>query len=347
MTKQREFGLDLTRAAAVTLVLSVHFFQNSGYYQMPILGKTMVLATMARMACMTCVPLFMMLTGWLCIDRWRSPGYYRKLLPILLTYVLAGCVCMVFNVVWQGVEITPLDAVCHLLDFNAAPYGWYVEMYIGLFLLSPFLNVAWRGLDGKGRRALVITMLMVTAVPPVANALGQILPDWWTGLYPLTYYFLGAWLREHPIKASGWLLFLGWAAFSALAGGIVCWRQWGGGLTYQEWNYYQSLLVAGESVCLFSLLTRCGGTGVPAPVRWCVGKLSQLSLPIYLLSYITDQLLYPHLTAAFPDMLGRLPWLPVMVLAGLIGAGVLAQVVDLAVKALMRLAPRMEKQTQG
>lgn len=342
MTKQREYGLDLTRAAAVTLVLSVHFFQNSGYYETGIQGLGMVLATMARMACMTCVPLFIMLTGWLCVNRRWSPGYYRKLLPVLLTYVLAGCLCMLFDVIRLGAGITPLGAVRRLLDFSAAPYGWYVEMYIGLFLLSPFLNAAWQGMGDRERGALVITMLLVTAVPPVTNILGQILPDWWTGLYPLTYYFLGAWLREHPVKINGWLLFLGWIALSVLAGGIVCWRQWGGVLTYQEWNYYQSVLVVGEAVCLFSLLVRCRGTGVPAPVRWCVGRLSQLSLPLYLLAYITDRLLYPHLTAAIPDMPGRLPWLPVMVLAGLIGAGVMAQAVDWAVKALMRLALKIK-----
>ena len=343
MTKQREFGLDLARAAAVTLVLSVHFFMNSGYYQTPILGKTMVLATVLRMAFMTCVPLFMLLTGWLCIDRRWSPGYYRKLLPILLTYVLAGCACMVFSAVWEGSEITPLGAVRRLLDFSAAPYGWYIEMYIGLFLLSPFLNAAWKGLNDRERLALVITMLALTAVPVLLNINFKLLPGWWMETYPLAYYFLGAWLREHPIRAKGWALFLGWLGLAAAASGLVFALQWGTVFSFAAWNNWSSLLVVGETVCLFSLLVRCKGTGVPTPVRWCIGKLSQLSLPLYLLSYITDQLLYPHLTAAFPDMLGRIPWMPVMVLAGLTGAGVMAQAVDQAVKALMRLVPKMEK----
>ena len=168
----------------------------------------MALAVVGRMAHMTCVPLFMMLTGWLCIDRRWSPGYYRKLLPTLLVYGLAGCLRMLFSAVWMGIGITPLSAVHRLLDFNAAPYGWYIEMYIGLFLPSPFLNAAWKGLTG-GRRALA------------------------------------------------------------------------GVLTYREWNDYQSLLVVGETVCLFSLLARCRGTGIPASVRWCVGKRSQLPLSSY------------------------------------------------------------------
>lgn len=343
MTKQRDFGLDLTRAAAVTLVLSVHFFQNSGYYETGIQGLGMMLATVVRMACMACVPLFVMLTGWLCIDRRWSPGYYRKLLPILLTYVLAGTVCMLFRIFWLGEVYSPRLFFLMMLEYSTAPYAWYIEMYIGLFLLSPFLNAAWRGLDDRERRALVITMVAVTAVPALLNFHYKLVPGWWTGIYPLTYYFLGAWLQEHPVKAKGWTLLLGWLGLAALAGGLICLRWQGQLFVSRSWNYYQSLLVTGETVCLFSLLVRCRGTGVPAPLRWCVGKLSQLSLPLYLLSYITDQLLYPHLTRAVSGMGHRLLWLPAIVLAGLIGAGVMAQAVDQAVKALMRLAPKMEE----
>ena len=343
MTKQREFGLDLVRAVAVILVLSVHFFLNSGFYDMPLQGVGMTLAAMVRMACMTCVPLFLLLTGWLCIDRrWRL-SYPLKLLPILLTYVLAGCLCMVFNAVWNGIEITPLSAVHRLLDFSAAPYGWYIKMYIGLFLLAPFLNAAWRGLSrARGRLVLVIMLLVITAAPAVLNFRHKIVPDWWANIYPVAYYFLGAWLRDRPVRGKAWMLVLGWLGLSVLTGGLICLRRQGEMFTSSNWNYYQSPLVAGETVCLFCLLARCGETGTPAPVRWCVGKLSRLSLPIYLLSYITDQLLYPHLTAAVPDMSGRLPWMPVMVLAGLTGAGVMAQAVDWAVKALMRLTPKIK-----
>ena len=344
MAKQREFGLDLTRAAAATLVLSVHFFLNNGFYELPLQGVGMTLAAMVRMACMTCVPLFIMLTGWLCIDRRWSLGYFLKLLPILLTYVLAGCACMAFDAVWNGIGITPLDAVRRLLNFSAAPYAWYLEVYLVLFLLAPFLNAVWRRLDGgRGRLVLVIALLVVTAMPALLNFRRQLVPDRLGSLYLLTYYFLGAWLREHPVRGKAWMLILGWLGMSVLAGGLLCMRRQGELFLTDHWNYYQSPLVVGASVCLFSLLARCKGTGVPAPARRCIGKLSQLSLPLYLFSYITDRLLYPHLKAAVPDMLGRLSLMPVAVLAGLLGSGVMAQLADWVVKALMRLVPKRKE----
>lgn len=339
MTKERDFGLDLTRAAAAVLVMSVHFFMNTGYYNFPIDGPVMVLAAVLRMVCMVCVPLFLLLTGYLCSGRGWSPGYYRRLLPVLLIYGLAGIACMAYRTVWGGEEITLLDGIRRLLEFSAAPYAWYVEMYIGLFLLIPFVNAAWRGLDERGRLALTVTLLTVTALPTVSNALWHLLPGWWTGLYPLTYYVLGAWLRDHPVRMAGWKLALGWLGLAAAVGLLMGAVRWGQTFAYAEFNYWGSLFVTGETVCAFSLLRRADGARVPAPARWCVRQIARLALPIYLMSYIVDRLIYPLLTARVPTMAGRLLWMPAVVPAVLVCSALLAAPVDLAAAALMRLVP--------
>lgn len=344
--RTRDFGLDLIRAAAAVLVLSVHFFMNDGFYDAPFQGAGMAASAVIRMACMTCVPLFMVLTGYLCVDRAWGRGYYRKLMPILLTYLLAAAVCLAFRWLWLGERFSALGALRRILDFSAAPYAWYVEMYIGLFLLTPFLNAAWRGLEERGRRALLATLVVMTALPTVTNLAGQVLPDWWTGVYPLTYYAAGAWLREHPVTVKKRWLLAGWLGLAAVAGlgqyagQALLWP----GSSFQTGgvNYWGSLLVLVETVCLFSLLNRCSGERCPAPIRRCVGQTARLSLPIYLISYVTDQLVYPPLMAAVPDAGSRLPWMPLSVASNLICAGLLAWVLDRAAQGLMRLVPKQK-----
>ena len=123
-TKQRDFGLDLARASAGVLTLSVHFFLNSGFYEAPAAGKTMLAACVVRMLCMTCVPLFLLITGYTCVGRRWSKGYYRKLLPVLSTYVLAGAACLAFRALWQGERFGAREAVRQFTTYSAAPYGW-------------------------------------------------------------------------------------------------------------------------------------------------------------------------------------------------------------------------------
>lgn len=341
--RERDFGLELTRAAAVVLVLSVHFFLNTGFYELPMTGAAMTVSAAVRMACMPCVPLFMLLTGYLCADRRWERGYLWKLAPVVLTYLGAAAACLAFRWIWMGQRFTLSGIIRRVLDFSAAPYGWYVEMYIGLFLLVPFLNAAWRGLDERGRRVMVLAFASLTALPTVTNMVHQLLPDWWTGIYPLTYYVLGAWLRDHPVRVRGRWLALGWLVPAAVTGALALWLFRDVPFDWNPIVGWGSALLTVETVCLFSLLRRCGGQGWPRPVRWCVARIARLSLPIYLMSYVTDQLVYPHLTGAVPDMGGRLIWLPAAAGTSLLCSALLAQVLDWAVRAALRLMPRQKE----
>lgn len=346
MEQKYSFGLDLTRCAAVILVLAVHFFLNNGFYSEPFSGAGMAVSAVFRMAFMTCVPLFMVLSGYLCIDRRWSRGYLRGLLPVVLTYLLAAAVCLLFRMLYMRQAFSLGGLVKSVLNFSAAPYGWYVEMYIGLFLLMPFVNAAWHSLEERGKRALVVVLVTLTVLPTFVNQMGQILPDWWTGIYPLTYYVMGARLRERPLRCgTGWLL-MGWLGLSVLMGvGQFAYQNLampGAAFQVAAGNYWGSLVTLMETVCLFSLLSRVKENRCPGGVRRIIARVARLSLPIYLMSYITDQIIYPPLCAAVPTAAGRLVYLPLMVAASLALSGAMAQCVDWTVKALMRLVPKRE-----
>lgn len=337
---ERNFGLDLVRAAAVMLVLAVHFFLNGGFYEAPMQGVGMAVSAVVRMMCMTCVPLFLLLTGYLCVGRSWSSGYYKKIVPILLTYLVAGGICLCYRGVFGGARLTPGMVLAQYLNFQAAPYGWYVEMYVGLFLLSPFVNGAWRALTPQGQRAMMLTLVGLTALPATANVVGHIFPDWWMGIYPLAYYVVGAWLREHPLRVGGGWLLTGWlglaAAVALLRFGVAHGAPFGWS-TITDWS---SLFVLGESICLFSLLRRRTGAGCPSALRRWIKWIARLSFPMYLVSFVSDQILYPPLIAAVPDVAWRTVYLPLVVLAGVICSGVLALGVDKIVGALLRMIPR-------
>lgn len=343
MSKQRTYGIDLARTVAICFVLAVHSFLYNGFYDQPLQGISMAVGMILRMAFISAVPLFLILTGFLCINRRWSKGYYRKLLPVLLVYLLASIVCILVRKFWVGEAISFLGFFRRILDFSGAPYGWYVEMYIGLFLIMPFLNAGWGALDDRKKKVLVITLAAMTALPPLINQVYQIVPEWWTGIYPLTYYFLGAWLREHPIQAKRRWLFLGWIGIAALVGMVyyVQHQIMRPGEVFYSWdyNYRASLPTLLQSVCLFSCLQQFDGSRTPAPVKWCVNRIAKITLPIHLISYVTDILIYPVLCRLVPTVALRICLLPVMVLINLIISGIMAQVIDWVSNGIMKLVP--------
>ena len=348
MNKQRTYGIDLVRAVAICFVLAVHSLLYNGFYEQPLQGIEMAVGTILRMAFISAVPLFLLLTGFLCINRRWSKGYYRKLLPVLLVYLLAAVVCILVRIFWAGEVISLFGILRRILDFSAAPYGWYVEMYIGLFLIMPFLNAGWFALDDGKKKVLVITLAVLTAAPTLINLVYQIIPDWWTGIYPLTYYFLGAWLREHPLQAKRRWLFLGWIGIAAAVGVVyyVLHQVLRPGQVFYSWdyNYRAGLPTLVQTVCLFSCLRQFDGSCAPAAVKWCVNRVAKITLPIHLISYVTDILIYPVLCRLVSTMALRICLLPVMVLINLVISGVMAQIIDWVSNGIMRLVPEEKKE---
>ena len=64
-SSKRDLGLDYTRILAFLLVVTVHFFLHSGFYGNAMQGEKMYIMTAIRTLCMSCVPLFLLLTGFL------------------------------------------------------------------------------------------------------------------------------------------------------------------------------------------------------------------------------------------------------------------------------------------
>lgn len=169
MQGKRNGSLDLIRIVALFCVVSVHFLWNSGYYNEVVFGKRMYVMTLMYAVFMICVPLFIILTGYLMCNKQWNLGYYLGIKRTAGIYVLASIVCIVFKKYILGMDYSIGSSVLGILDFSGANYAWYVEMYLGLFILIPFLNLIYANLQKQGKIALLFSLLFLTALPSVIN----------------------------------------------------------------------------------------------------------------------------------------------------------------------------------
>lgn len=293
-------GLDFIRAWAVVFVLSVHFLMNTAFYVTPLTGVSLFIQTALRWLFLICVPLFLLLSGYL---QWRKAperAYFKKISFVIGVYLFFAVLAVLFKVFVQGEGGSFLSWTRAVLSFSVIGYGWYVRMYIGLFLIAPFLNILYHALpDKRGKEALLLVMLLITGVPGLFNAWGWhnfIMPDWWVGIYPITYYFLGVYIREFQpkIKKS---LGLGLALCIILAESAITMWASDGGQFKAVFGYYDSIAVMGLAVLLF---VTCYDLEIKNQrLNNACQVLSRFSLDIYLCSYITDTFFYPRLSALY------------------------------------------------
>lgn len=292
--RERNTALDLLRISALFCVISVHFFYNlSIYYYSPVVGLPMLVMTAMRGLFMICVPLFMMLSGFLMRNKKLSGRYYLGLIKTYAVYLIASVACTYYKIHVLGQNVGYIDGI---INFNGAQYAWYVEMYIGLFLLIPFLNVMYNGLDGKGKKlVLIATMLFFTSLGQIINDL----PTWnYTVIYPITYYFIGCYLNEYPPRLKWYVTLPALVAAIAALGGVSFWLCYGQEKINAPWQSHQSLPIVIISVLWFVLFMNINCSRFPSWLRYVIGVLSNLTFGAYLMSYIADKMVYGSLVSS-------------------------------------------------
>ena len=283
---KRESGLDLLRCFATFLVVLGHSFMSNGYTITPQIGVTMWLAGSFQLMGRCSVGIFLMLTGYL---QWRKTDWrscYRGLPSVLMSYFIASAICIpIRHFVFGDVQSLATWAQ-RFFGYGGAYYGWYVEIYVGLTLLTPFINMGLKHSSNKQLFGFAAVLLFLSALPGLTPWI--VVPSFFVNLYPISYYVLGAIVRrvQPKIKPIFGLL----AAFSSalLMGAVTVLSTDGYFPQAMTWSF-GDLGMAVVSAGLFIGLYR---TKMPQWLGRVFAFLSTGCFGAYLLSHLLDATCY-------------------------------------------------------
>jgi surface polysaccharide O-acyltransferase-like enzyme len=306
--KNRNGGIDLVKCTAIFFVISVHFFLNNGYYTEPIDGVEMYISTFLRWLFYICVPLFLLTTGYLMRKKELSKKYYHPLFKILIAYFIISIITIVVRIYVLPDAITWSEGIKGIFSFKTNDYAWYVNMYIGLFLLIPFLNILYNNIKTKEHKLILIFSLVFLTSVAKTYIIRDYVPTWWNSVYPLTYYFIGAFLSEYPIKVKKLYLVL-LAVLVLLVQTVITYFVplflWMG----DYGGFFNAIVAICVFLCLFDMnVTNKASNSV-------ITNISKITLEIYLISYVVDRLVYPQLLERyFSNSSEMLPYIVVIIL---------------------------------
>lgn len=349
----RNVGADVLRIAACFSVISIHFLMNIKFYEAPIKGTNMYIMLVMRMLFSVCVPMFIILTGYLMVNRPLSAAHYGKGMKVVWIYLLASLACIIFKIYFlnPGAPVSPdawKDNLKDILIFRAAPYSWYIEMYFGLYLLIPFLGVLYRALPSRGWKiALIVSLLALNSIPKLLNSFDFETPGWWNdptlstqyqrivprfwyyNTYPLPYFFIGAYLREYGLRMNGVLHRVLIVVTLGLSTLFELWRSGGGKFDWGVGSDWDFLLTVVLTTLIFALIVQKPYRRMPKPLTKVIRYVSGLTLSMFMVSYIFDELFYKILKEKVPSMPDRLPYYFIIVPAVFLASAALSAVIDL------------------
>lgn len=330
--KPRFVGIDIVKILACFLVVCIHFFLYSGFYSEPITQEFGQTAIYFRWIAYCCVPLFMITTGYLMKNKTLSKKYYLGILRVLILYLVISVICYIFDHhhypnkydIYGGYN--PWVFIRGLFMFSDAQYAWYVEYYVTIFAIIPFLNLAFNSLKNKTQRfALTATVCLLSIVSQSLfigfNLDNQIklLPGYFTRCYPIAYYFIGAFIREYPPapklmnKLYCFIIYavsLTWMSSSTFQQSVANTME---NSIMKSWHYndYGSWPVAVCSTALFLILFDIRSNNK------VLGKIlkfiSESTFSCYLISYIFDTVFYTTIVGTYPTMQERWAHAPIYI----------------------------------
>lgn len=290
--KKRNINIDLIKCIAVFSVISIHFFANANFYNQKINNNIMYMHTTFRCLFMICVPLFLITTGYLMNKKSISKKYYLSIIRVLLIYLLTTISVLIYYLIKDNIPMTIKYFIKGITTFDTG-YSWYIEMYLGLFLIIPFINLIYHNLKNKKeKKLLIITMLIITSLPGIANCKYRLIPDWYMQFYPLTYYFIGCYLSEYKININKYLnafLFIISVSISGIINILLSYNDIFLRGIHNDWP---SILNVVPTTLIFIFILNLDLTKAPHKIKKIIYKISELSLGTYLMSCIIDNFLY-------------------------------------------------------
>lgn len=292
---KRTIGIDVIKCIAIFFVLSVHFLLNTEFYSTSLTGENMFLQLNMRWLFFTCVPLFLMATGYLQNCKQICKKHYIKLIQFIILYFVISIFSLIFKHYYLNVQISFGTILKSSLNFTANGYSWYFEMFIGLYILIPFLNKLFFNLKTKMNKILLIIMLIILCS---ISTLGYFV-DYWQIIYPILYYYIGYYIYEYKPKLSksiGFILIIFLVNLESIITGIVAIRL-NNAIFSGLFDNYANIFTLSISFLIFLVFYDLKIKS--KIIQEITIVISNLTLEIYLFSYIYDMYFYNEINQRY------------------------------------------------
>jgi len=327
MSEQKNVNIDIIRCVALCFVISIHFIGQIEFHEVIFHGMDTLFASCIKNIFMQCVPLFLLITGYLMSEKKLTYSYkfFRRIVELFVIYAFATLLIFVIRSITISTALDIKFVIRNILSYQQ--YAWYVNMYIGLYLLMPFLNLLWSSIaDKKTERNLLIVLFIATILPSLLNTYSignldwwvkpstsnmydQIIPDYWEGIWPIMYYFIGAYIKKHQVKMGVLKNVVIWFSCIIIFGIYNYYRSYGGYYVPGKWCDFYGFEAAITSTLFFILLLGINTKNIPIMVKKVLSWIARYSFGAYIISYIWDQIVYAQFNAIVEGLGNRMLFL--------------------------------------
>lgn len=284
---KRNYGIDLLKMAAMTMVVAHHILQDGGIERkLAENAEGLYFEQLFHCFCYCAVDCFVLATGYImCQMEFKCARIFRLWRQVVGYSLIIACVA------WFSLPSGTLgwrDWLGAVMPISFNRY-WFFTEYVALFLSMPLLNKMLRALTIQERGMMMVGGFVIFSVWPIVAGLDLFVTKWgYSYVWFLYLYLVGSCLSLDGChkRIATWHLgvalvvgVLGSAGGAVL--GPVLFAHWGGGARLGELAYsYASPTMFLEAVALLLLFSRLNVKS--ERLRKIIGFLAPSTFVVYI-----------------------------------------------------------------
>lgn len=207
MSRKRVIFIDYIRALAILMVIMCHVIDVNclfwlGYQEMSGARQIIIYTLLIFGRCG--VPLFLMITGYLLLDRDYSHGkwksfYLHKWLHLFLLTEIWFAIYEAFAVCVQGKPFVWKDFILRLLFIEepVLSHAWYLPMILKLYLLIPLIaQIVKNCKTYRTKRWIIVCLMGINLLLQVGYRIYPILTEIASLFLYISYMIVGVYVRQ-------------------------------------------------------------------------------------------------------------------------------------------------------
>lgn len=312
--KQRDANLDLLRIVSMLLIIFLHSIDHSGVLEAAETCSSLMYfyVRFTYGLCQVCVNCYVMLSGYYLVN---STFRLQKLVALWMETVFYAFILKLLFMLTGQTAFSAISLASCFFPILTGRY-WFITIYVGLYLVSPFLNLLIHSMNRTQHTLLNLCLfglfsLCISIYPTIA---GMNSGNGWGLAWFVVLYLAAAWFRVYytpnhkPVRHFILFLFI-----PILVAGIqICSRAASVEFVQKivfNWFRYDSAPVYLMTLCLF-----IGFLNIQITGKWltrCICGIAPLTFGVYLIHAHANVSPWIWQVAALPEKMSN-AWFPLI-----------------------------------
>ena len=278
MTKKREYAFDILRVIAMIMVITVHvsnvYSRSFGVISNLSFLVSLFFNTISRIS----VPIFLMISGALLLDReFNKKKYFKRLLRFLILIIVWDIIYLVWEYFYLNVTYNQLY---RLLFEPYRAHLWFLYTILVLYAIQPLLRMILNKISKTTKIALLILWIFLSTL----SIINTFLANYFTIFSYIGFFILGKTLydfaKKNDLKKYNILLIL----VMIVCFGCSIFLNYSSSIKYHMfYNFYFAYRVPFIMIASFALYILIINNYQKDTLPKAIMKLSDLSLGVYLI----------------------------------------------------------------